>query len=88
MYPLFQQKTIEEAEKDQIQTQGLGSCVNDCLGDKNISQWAITGLGILCGASCTVAVPATAGTACYACINTAGMIGATAVTDCFDQCAF
>ncbi|CDG29999.1 MULTISPECIES: hypothetical protein [Bacillus] len=61
-------------------------CVSDCLGDKNISQWAITGLAILCGVSCTAGVPATAGTACYACVNSAGIIGVNAFFDCMEKC--
>ncbi|QHM88868.1 hypothetical protein DXY21_02942 [Bacillus velezensis] len=61
-------------------------CVSDCLGDKNISQWAITGLAILCGTACTAGVPATAGTACYACVNTAGIIGVNAFFDCMEKC--
>lgn len=30
--------------------------VSDCLGDKNISQWAITGLAILYGTSCELLI--------------------------------
>lgn len=56
-----------------MSAKGWTGCVSDCLCDKNISQWAITGLTILCG------------TACYACINTAGIIGVNASFD-WEKC--
>jgi NACalpha-BTF3-like transcription factor len=61
-------------------------CMQKCLSGKGMSMWAISLLGILCGASCTVGVPATAGTACYACVNTAGIIGVNAFMSCMDKC--
>lgn len=79
-------KTETIQKDDMVSTQGWTGCMSNCLGNKNISLWAITGLGILCGAACTAGVPATAGTACYACVNSAGIIGVNAVFDCLDKC--
>lgn len=67
-------------------TMGWTDCMNDCLSGKGLTMWAIALLAILCGASCTVGVPATAGTACYACVNTAGIIGVNAFFDCMEKC--
>ncbi|WP_350253672.1 hypothetical protein [Bacillus halotolerans] len=82
------EKSTEDqtSSSNMMSTQSWTGCVSDCLGDKNISQWAITGLAILCGAACTAGVPATAGTACYACVNTAGIIGVNAFFDCMEKC--
>lgn len=73
-------------EEPTMSTQGWTGCMSDCLAEKEISKWALTALGILCGVSCTAGVPATAGTACYACVNSAGIIGANAVFDCLEEC--
>ncbi|MDR6224729.1 hypothetical protein [Desmospora profundinema] len=79
----------EEAEKapqfSAMSKKSWSSCMQKCLAGKGMTMLAITLLGVLCGASCTVGVPATAGTACYACVNTAGMIGATAFMNCWEQ---
>ena len=46
----------------------------------------IAGLLAACGVSCTAGVPATAGTACYACVNSAGIVGVNTVLGCLDEC--
>ncbi|MEC2021039.1 hypothetical protein [Bacillus velezensis] len=61
------------SSSNMMSAKGWTGCVSDCLCDKNISQWAITGLTILCG------------TAFYACINTAGIIGVNASFD-WEKC--
>ncbi|MDQ0273380.1 hypothetical protein [Cytobacillus purgationiresistens] len=56
-----------------------------CLAGKGMSIMAMSALFFICGFACTVGVPATAGTACYACVNTAGIIGVSAFLDCWEK---
>lgn len=70
----------------QISPMGWMDCMQSCLAGKGLTMMAITALFFACGFACTAGVPATAGTACYACVNTAGIIGVNSFIDCMDKC--
>lgn len=67
-------------------TMGWMDCMQGCLAGKGMTMMAIAVLFFACGLSCTAGVPATAGTACYACVNTAGIIGVNSFFDCMEKC--
>jgi len=57
-------------------------CTHSCVASKGVSMLAFAA----CGVACIAGVPATAGTACYACVNSAGILGATTILNCFEDC--
>ncbi|QWH63962.1 hypothetical protein EXW39_28075 (plasmid) [Bacillus mycoides] len=62
------------------------SCTQSCVASKGVNLMVIGMLVGACGVACTAGVPATAGTACYACVNSAGILGANTVLNCLDEC--
>lgn len=80
----------KDKSDDQIMTAaGLGErwdCTQSCVASKGVSMLAFGAIVAACGVACTAGVPATAGTACYACVNSAGILGATTILNCFEDC--
>ncbi|MCQ6531018.1 hypothetical protein [Bacillus mycoides] len=62
------------------------SCTQSCVASKGVNLLAIGMLVGACGVACTAGVPATAGTACYACVNSAGILGVNTILGCLDEC--
>ncbi|MCQ6531029.1 hypothetical protein [Bacillus mycoides] len=61
------------------------SCTQSCVASKGVNLMVIGMLVGACGIACTAGVPATAGTACYACVNSAGILGVNTVLNCLDE---
>ncbi|WP_102706294.1 hypothetical protein [Terribacillus saccharophilus] len=80
----------KDKSDDQMMTAaGLGErwdCTQSCVASKGVSMLAFGAIVAACGVACTAGVPATAGTACYACVNSAGILGATTILNCFEDC--
>lgn len=73
-----------------ITTASLGElwdCTQSCVASKGVNMVAFAAIVGLCGFACTAGVPVTAGTACYACVNTVGILGSQTILNCLTSCS-
>lgn len=63
-------------------------CTQSCVASKGVNMLVFGALVGVCGVACTAGVPATAGTACYACVNSAGILGVNTILNCLEKCDY
>lgn len=82
----------KQIENQEFSGSGLAkrwSCTQSCVASKGVSLMVIGIMAGICGAVCNpAALAGLAGGACYACVNSTGILGFSTVMKCWNKCPY